>query len=200
MTPEAMREELMAYLPGMEWQHPKTNNPIDLCITGGEPLLQQDALANLLYEINTYPSLTQPTIQFETNATQSLKQTLKDALDIREHDAYFNVSPKLFNVSGEKYDWNAENILDYLDHGRVALKIVVNSSDETWRELDDKVSKLKADLGNYLPPVYVMPVGATFEQQSDQKEIEKISNRALENGYHISGRLHCILWGNDIDA
>lgn len=200
MEIDAVREELMAYLPGMEWQHPKTNNSIDLCITGGEPLLQQSALADLIYEINSYPSLTQPTIQFETNATQRLKKDLSDALDLINRDSYFNVSPKLFNVSGENYEWSGANISEYLDHAKVALKIVVNSSDAAWFELDEKVAKLKADLGNYLPPVYIMPVGATFEQQSDQKEIEKISNRALENGYHISGRLHCILWGNDIDA
>ena len=47
-------------------------------------------------------------------------------------------------------------------------------------------------------PVYVMPVGARKEQQEDSNVVGKIANRAIQQGYHVSGRLHAVLWGNGI--
>lgn len=38
----------------------------------------------------------------------------------------------------------------------------------------------------------------TKEQQEDTNHISAIANRAIQEGYHFSGRLHCTIWGNTV--
>ena len=203
MDVEDVKKELTSYLPdASRWYHPKTFNEIDLCITGGEPLLQQTGLVALFETlVDQYAYQGVPDIQIETNATRNLTPEFLDVVNDCGLNLHFNVSPKLFNVSGEDYEWDPKIITSFFHaSNHVALKVVINSSDLAWQELDDKILKLRKDLDDSLPPVYIMPVGATYEQQSDYAEITKIASRALDNGYNISGRLHCLLFGNAIDA
>jgi hypothetical protein len=79
-------------------------------------------------------------------------------------------------------------------HG--CLKFVVNDRDETWLELDQYVQTLRKMRVNL--PIYVMPVGATYEQQTDTETLSKIANKAIARGFHVSGRLQCSLFGNGI--
>lgn len=192
---DALVEDLKPFLyNASEWKHPVTGNMIDLCFTGGEPMLQQKAMIEIMEEVGEDNSLT---IQIETNATKPLQpalQTYVNSQDFR-HALHFNMSPKLYNVSGEKGAVKHANIKTYQDLSASGiLKFVVNNNDETWDELNTHVKKLR-DIGVWLP-VYVMPVGATKEQQEDSKTIAAISSRAIDNGYHVSGRLHCNIFGN----
>ena len=77
------------------------------------------------------------------------------------------------------------------------MKFVVNNNDATWAELNEHVNVLRNGYGVEVP-IYVMPVGATAEQQKDSKVLAAIANRAIDNGYHVSGRLHAILFGNTV--
>ena len=46
-------------------------------------------------------------------------------------------------------------------------------------------------------PVWIMPVGATKEQQEDEMMAD-IAMEAMKRGYYFSGRLHCHIFGNKI--
>lgn len=175
------------------WGHPKTKNYYDLCFTGGEPLLQQKSITDILASLNDSRGNSIPEmIQFETNGTQKLTDDF--TAHISQWNTLFNVSPKLFNVTGEKA-WYPEIIESYYRLGlNVALKFVVNDTKEAFDELDEKVSELK-----YEYPIYIMPVGSSHKQQNDYYTINKIAKMATERGYHISGRLHCNIFGNSTD-
>jgi organic radical activating enzyme len=186
-----------------QWQHPLTHNWIDLCITGGEPMMQQRKIMGLIAELEEryhvfFGDSGAPTvIQIETNGTRLLEPGFRKFIRDNYIDINWNISPKLFNVSGEVDKVDYANIREYQDTTQLGhLKFVVNDRDETWDELNKHVDNLR-DAGVHLP-VYIMPVGATYEQQSDTKTLSAIANRAIANGYHVSGRLHAILFGNGI--
>ena len=45
-------------------------------------------------------------------------------------------------------------------------------------------------------PVYIMPVGATVEEQ--ETGAGEVAEMAFKRGFNVSGRLHCYLFGNAI--
>jgi 7-carboxy-7-deazaguanine synthase len=182
------------YNNGKDWQHPITENMIDLCFTGGEPMLQQKAIVDIMKEVRCNDR--DITVQIETNGTKKLDQVLIDYYKQGiEHDIHFNISPKLFPVSGEKGAVKHENIFAYQELTTSGiLKFVMNNDDAAWQDLNLHVKVLR-DMGVWLP-VYIMPVGATKEQQEDRSVIASIANRAIDNGYHVSGRVHAIMFGN----
>lgn len=203
----AVVDAIEALLPKYDgkpsWINSETNNDYDLCFTGGEPLLQQKAISEILEVIydRAADNLKPNTIQFETNGTQELNDVLKYTLEAEISPALFNVSPKLFSVSGEPKNkaWFPGIISDFMDYGDVSLKFVVNDTEAAFNELDERVKEFNSIALGSCVPVYVMPVGSSFEQQNDYKVINKISRMAIERGYNISGRLHCILFGNEVD-
>lgn len=174
---------------------------VHLCFTGGEPLLKpnQKAVIQILKELerrNNLPKF----ITFETNSTTAL---LDEFIELIKHfqDTYnieflASCSPKLYNVSGElnKKAWKHDVSQQYYQiFDKITYKFVINNKDESWIELDDYISKMQHKSDN----IYIMPVGATLEQQSTDV-IADIANRALKKGFHVSGRLHCYIFGNGI--
>jgi len=185
------------------WIHSVTDNMIDLCITGGEPMMQQRKTVKLIQQLESkyemfYGSNCQPvTIQIETNGTKPLEPGFKEFVSENYIDINWNISPKLFNVSGEIDKVNYDIIRSYQELTfQGCLKFVVNDRDETWNELNEHVKNLRSE-GVWLP-IYIMPVGATYEQQTDTAILTRIANRAVENGYHVSGRLQAVLFSNGI--
>jgi len=200
-TNEQLLDDIRKIVP--TWLHDNTSNQIELCFTGGEPMLQQKKIIDFLEfafgscfysDVSDYPQ----TIQVETNGTVPLRQEFFDWFNEKYLSTLnWNVSPKLFNVSGEKDAWYPEVIQSYFNLSNNGhLKFVIDSDTVSWNELNDKVKRLR-DRGVFAP-VYVMPVGSTKEQQTDTNELEKIAIRAIENGYHISGRLQSILFSNKV--
>lgn len=172
-----------------------------LCFTGGEPLLKanQNHIISILNELEMRDNLPKD-ITIETNATQILSiefvENIKYYQKFKNINFHASCSPKLFNVSGETNDkaWNFEAIHQYHElFNELSIKPVMTNDDKAWDELDVFLSKIKFDTCN----VYVMPVGATVEQQSENV-IAQISDRALNNGFNVSGRLHCYVYGNTI--
>lgn len=201
-TDEELNDFIKSLVP--YWLSANTSNQIDLCFTGGEPMLQQKNIIDFLDysfgnfsfdDVDNYPQ----TIQIETNGTVPLKQNFSDWIneDRNKSIINWNISPKLYNVSGEECAWYPEIINSYFSISECGhIKFVINNSDLAWKELDDKVKELR-DMNVY-SPIYVMPVGSTKEQQTDTTELEQIAVRAIESGYHISGRLQSVLFNNSI--
>ena len=75
------------------------------------------------------------------------------------------------------------------------MKYVVNGTPESWREVEEATAAFRAAGVDW--PVYIMPVGATKEQQ-EEEQIANIAVEAMKRGYYFSGRLHCYVFGNQI--
>jgi len=205
-TTEELANQLYALLPDGRFKHPITKNTYDLALTGGEPMMQQKQIIDLvtyMIEQDRFPY----DIQIETNATQELTPEFADFIHATSVAApegerirwHWSLSPKLWNVAGElpKKAWKPEVIKSYWDlNPNGWLKFVVNNNEATWEELRGNVQQL-LDMGVRFP-VMVMPVGATKQQQEDIEHVKALANRAITEGYHISGRLHAVLFGNGI--
>ena len=172
-----------------------------MAFTGGEPMLNQDAIVAILTEFDVrgnYPKF----VTVETNGTKLLrdKQLQLRIENHRNHlgEWFWSISPKLFSTSGElaKKAIKPEVVASYYEasqHGQ--LKYVVNGTQQSWDEVEQHTEAFrKAGCGF---PVWIMPVGATKEQQ-EEKQIAEIAMEAMRRGYAVSGRLHCYVFGNKI--
>jgi len=194
---------------------------IDICYTGGEPLLWQNELVELSLRILNNSSVhgVPNRFQIETNSTQDIDTCFIELRSFIEEfnktnskkckGVHFNISPKLFSVSGEKDRVDIENILNmYSLQGQAILKFVVNETQDCWDELDSVLAVLKnntryknmIDAGIPPIPVFCMPVGSTKEQQEDSTILTKIAEQILKRKLNITGRLHVNIFGNTVNT
>ena len=208
---DVMRNE---HNPNGWFRHPNTQQWQHLCITGGEPLMPTSQQAfieiyNVLKDVPGGPiagtkydaaSNLPGSITFETNGTYKLTPKFLDFVQNPgqfDTELFFSVSPKLFTVSGEKNSTalRPEVVAQYYNVSQTGqLKFVVGSDPRMWEELEYAV-KLFRDAGVFYP-VYVMPVGAREEEQT--ATAGAVAKMAMERGYHVSGRMHVYLFGNQI--
>lgn len=172
--------------------------------TGGEPLMQQDALAEIIQcwiEDEDFPAW----VGFETNVTQSINQPLRKAIQAlldKEVVVYFSMSPKLLHVAGEqpKKAIHIDLMAQYINLcPQSYLKFVLNEDDRAWQQAQNIVIDLEASNEcHYVgTDVWVMPVGANVGQQSD-KAVGRIADKAIrEYQWNVSPRVHVLIWGDD---
>lgn len=150
---------------------------VDLVVvTGGEPMLQQEALRCLV-------ELCSPArVQVETNGTRIPNAGLDTVVDL------FVVSPKLANSGVAR-------------HRRIvpaALRALAATGSVAWKFVavgPDDLGEIDALVGAYgLVPVWVMPEGTTAEQVLDRAR--GLVDPVLDRGWHFSLRLHTLLWGD----
>jgi len=200
--------------PKGRFLHPQTNQWTHLAFTGGEPMLNQPAMVDIMQEFyrrKNFPNK----VTVETNGTKKFKNGTKkfegielasliyeefgmSAAKLNGREWFWSVSPKLFSTSGEKPGKAIcpEVVGSYnsvSDRGQ--LKYVVNGTPESWKEVEEHTKLFRAEGVNW--PVYIMPVGATKESQ-EEDQIADIAMEAMRRGYHVSGRLHCYVFGNKI--
>jgi hypothetical protein len=147
------------------------------------------------------------TVTVETNATKTITKELLNYIndEFVEYGMsrwHWSMSPKLFTVSGEKDAVNDEVIFSYVKDSAASsiLKFVCNGTPECWTELEDHVNRIQRKLhaDDYWPPeVWVMPVGATKDQQEDV-QVAEIAMEAMKRGYMVATRNHCYVFGNVI--
>ena len=185
----------------------------DIVITGGEPMLYQDELADLLRYIyeqnnNTYA------VTIETNGTIPVKP------DNNFYVNLYSISPKLKTsvpVAGKAYvipnsgekiftkemcdeldkkRINYDAIFSMMDNADYQLKFVY-SGDDSVAEIKDMVNYIKTHMASELPPenIMLMPEGITPEQCSDNGR--KAVEVCMENGWTYTDRLHIRLWGDN---
>lgn len=147
-----------------------------LVVTGGEPLLQQRELVELL------PRLRDFVIEVETNGTQTPLAELLDRVD------QWNVSPKLAN-SGETRAraFQSEALVVLRDTGRAYLKLVVGTEADIT-EAESWIDELEWPRERVL----LMP------EASNRRELETrsplVAAGALRSRVGFSTRLHVQLW------
>ena len=140
-----------------------------LVVTGGEPLLQQNALLELFKELKDYY------IEIETSA--SLKPF------INEYVNHYNCSPKLSN-SG-----NRSIRLEKFPIDKSYYKFVV-SSEENLKEIKAFIKKHKIKKEN----VILMPEG--IGKRELQKKSLWLAEVCKKENLRFTPRLHINLWGN----
>lgn len=177
--------------------HPQTGQVIMLCFTGGEPMLQQSALVEIMRELQSRGN-TPMLVTVETNGTRKLAGVLDDFLTHEYMGQWhFAISPKLFAVSGEKDVVKYENLIDYTNAcGSTILKFVVNDTARCWDELDTHVANIRAQFAaaeTWVPDIWVMPVGATADVQGN---IGDLATEAIRRGFYLATRNHVYVWGN----
>lgn len=150
---------------------------VDLVVvTGGEPMLQQEALRCLA-------ELCSPVrVQVETNGTRIPIVSLGTVVNL------FVVSPKLANSGVARHRRIVPAALRALAAtGSVAWKFVALGPADL-----DEIDTLVTAYG--LAPVWVMPEGTTDEQILDRAR--SLVGPVLDRGWNFSLRLHILLWGD----
>jgi 7-carboxy-7-deazaguanine synthase len=148
-------------------------------VTGGEPLVQQRKLVPFLAAARDRGWA----VEVETNGTIA---PLPEVVALVER---FNVSPKTANSGVPASKALRPRALEALrDSGRAMFKFVVASPEE----LDD----VAAVVDTYrLSPVIVMPAGTTADDVLDRGR--KLADPVLARGWHLTTRLHVLLWGDE---
>ena len=149
-----------------------------LVITGGEPLLQAGALAEML------SALPDHTVEIETNGTVAPPARL----DIRVDQ--YNVSPKLAH-SGNPADLALlpERLDAWAAEPRAFLKFVVASPEDV-----DEVLALQRRYRFRPERVFLMAEGTTTAAQRERQGW--LSDLCLTHGFRMSDRLHIHLYGD----
>lgn len=190
---DLMRSE---YNPHGKFVHP-SGQDTHMCFTGGEPMLNQQAMMDLLEAFDQASNFPYH-ITVETNGTRKITFSETDIKNIGTYDEWFwSISPKLFHTSGEpnKRALKPEIIKQYWDiSNKGQLKFVVDKNPKTWDEMEEFVKRVR-NLGVDFP-VWVMPVGSTVEGQNEMAEY--VADEALKRGYNFSARLHNYVYGNAI--
>lgn len=176
------------------WHHPITGNAVQLCFTGGEPMLHQKAMNAICEKLNERHAAP-PQITIETNATLRLNNF---NVRFQTQHLHFSCSPKLFSVSGEKHAVNYE-VLDeyYSEADSGAIKFVCNGSQRTWDEIDEIMTHLGFINRNDPWSFWIMPVGSTLESQ-DPDYLGTIAVESMKRGFNVCNRTHISVFGNKI--
>ena len=149
-----------------------------LVITGGEPLLQAGALAEMLAHL---PDIS---VEIETNGTVAPPARL----DIRVDQ--YNVSPKLSH-SGNPADLALlpERLDAWATDARAYLKFVIAAPEDV-----DEVLALQRRYRFRPERVFLMAEGTSTAAQRERQAW--LSALCLEHGFRMSDRLHIHLYGD----
>jgi len=159
-----------------------------LVITGGEPLMQQEQLANYLSWFgNQYGFM--PFIEIETNGT------IKPIREIRYARQQFNVSPKLSNSGVKESTRLKPPILGWFDRdgiNKTIFKFVITRQ-EDWDEIEDVY------LSTFLirkENIWLMPGADNIDQLLDRNHL--VAAIALHHGVNFCSRLQVEIWNKTV--
>jgi 7-carboxy-7-deazaguanine synthase len=171
-------EEILGIWGSRGWVEDLANGYM-LVITGGEPLLRQRPIVNLLrLFIMRYGF--KPRIEIETNGTVEPMRELVELVD------QFNVSPKLSNSEIPLIlRYRREVLKSFAESGKAIFKYVIVSEED--------IEEVLWQVNNVPLPrerVYLMPESKTREEYLERLPlIERICS---EKGFKLSPRLHIL--------
>lgn len=147
-----------------------------LVISGGEPLMQQQGVAELLAAL---PSTLR--VEIETNGTIAPHADIIDRVD------QFNVSPKLANSLVLLGKRRKSSVLRALrESGKAVFKFVAASVADL-AEIDEIVTAAE------LAPIYVMAEGTSPDVILTRTR--ELADTVLARGWNMTTRLHVLIWG-----
>jgi organic radical activating enzyme len=152
-----------------------------LVVTGGEPLLQQTALAPLMLSLKRKGFY----CEVETNGTLAPSQDMMEAV------SQWNVSPKLGNSGVDRSRREVPRaIAAFRDLDNAYFKFVIAEADDV-EEASSLVDRHDIPAGR----VILMPEGVTAK--SIEKRSKWVAKACTERGFRFSTRLHILLWGDE---
>jgi organic radical activating enzyme len=150
-----------------------------LVVTGGEPLLQSEELAELLARLRREVPYLE--VEVETNGTVDPRAVI-DYVD------RLIVSPKLSN-SGlpEEVRRVSEGVIEVIRtrRDRVYVKVVVEGPEDT-----EELLRLVKELGVDRDRVYLMPQASTIGEL--RHKLPTVVEMAIEYGFRVSDRLQIV--------
>jgi len=149
-------------------------------ITGGEPFLQREEVAQLVTKLKKQ----QPEIDIEIETNGTIRPLI-----IGKYDIQYNVSPKLKNSINKYEERIKPKILNWFNGMNSYFKFVVENEDDV-----DEVNMLVNDIGIKKRQVFLMPLGAEPEEQLAR--MDKVLSMAKMNGYNFTPRFHTLVYGN----
>ncbi|OYV04731.1 MAG: 7-carboxy-7-deazaguanine synthase QueE [Verrucomicrobiales bacterium VVV1] len=151
-------------------------------LTGGEPLLQQDAWVELIRALREIdPGYV---FEVETNGTLAPTAEFVQAVD------QFNVSPKLANSGmDESLRLKPEALKALAATGKAWLKFVLTAPSDL-SEIEAIAERVPVSRDRIL----LMPEGRTVPELDETSAW--LADLCRENGYRFSDRLHVRLWGD----
>ncbi|PJC37505.1 7-carboxy-7-deazaguanine synthase QueE [Candidatus Peregrinibacteria bacterium CG_4_9_14_0_2_um_filter_53_11] len=139
-----------------------------LILTGGEPMLQQDAIRALRSEFPDYY------IEVETNGSQPV--SCYDEVDL------FTVSYKTSNSGNPPYELKTRN-------DKCIYKFVVCSRND-FGEIEEVISRYELPASS----IYLMPEGVSRDALLEKQPF--IVDYCAQRGYNFTSRLHILTWGD----
>lgn len=150
-------------------------------ITGGEPLIQQRGLVELIVQLKTRAGI--KAYEIETNGTQKIRESFSN-------DAQFNVSIKLAHSGVEKDKRLNKAAVESLRGRNSYFKFVAKDKSDLL-EVDEIIEW--GDLPN--DRIWIMPEGISPE--AIKTKLPTLAEAVIERGWNLSDRLHVRVWGND---
>lgn len=184
--------------PEGKFLHPKSKQWIHMAFTGGEPMMSQNAIVDIMEEFERRGN-SPKFVTVETNGTQKARDKFLDYFNgsiykTHQGEWFWSISPKLF-LSGEQWEdtIKPEVVKQYTELSAAGqLKYVVDGSDRSWEEVE-KATDLFREVGcDY--QVWVMPVSATRVGQ--EKIQASVTEEAVLRGYSVAARVHCWIFDN----
>ncbi|MFA5722561.1 MAG: 7-carboxy-7-deazaguanine synthase QueE [Candidatus Paceibacterota bacterium] len=155
---------------------PETNKKCKtLVITGGEPLLQKEAVDNLMKLLPDW------FVEIETNGT--ILPTKKQL-----NECQFNCSPKLSNSGNDENRINGK-VLKAINKNDSQFKFVVRNEDDVKEIERDFIKPYKLDTEK----IILMPEGISVKEL--RKHAVAVVDICLEKGYRLLDRLQINIWG-----
>ena len=153
-----------------------------LVISGGEPMIQQKGIYELVGLLKTADPERQ--VEIETNGTIPPSAELAGLVD------QFNVSPKLENSGNKKDKRDKPKAMEtFVQLPNADFKFVLGSPDDI-EEVLELVDRYEIPANR----VFLMPEGRTKEKiEEGQKDLVEFCEKY---GFNLSTRLHLILFGN----
>lgn len=151
----------------------------NVVFTGGEPLLQEDGLAQLAHRLRSEGFRT----EVETNGTRTPGPRLARSID------QWNVSPKLANSGDPARKREVPDALEWFaGRGNAFWKFVV-ARPEDVPEVVDLVERY----GVPAERVYLMPEATDAETLRERSRW--LAGACRDTGFRLGMRLHIALWG-----
>lgn len=150
-------------------------------ITGGEPLMQSDAVVELIDALREHDH--RALVDIETNGSIAPSQALIDRID------YFVVSPKLAHSGNDAaLALKDETLKRFAAMPSASLKFVAKDAAD--------IEAVAALAERYAIPkqrIYIMPEGTTSEAL--RARAPTLIDAVIEHGFNYSDRLHIHLFG-----
>jgi len=167
MIPEEVRNEIEKF------------NCKRVVFTGGEPLLQQEEIYQVMYLLEPFYNY-----EIETNGT------ILPTNEIDRYVLYYNVSPKLKNSGNSKEIRYRQDVLDFFSKDFKSIFKFVVEKKEDIEEVITIVEECNVDVDK----VYLIPQGIIAEEL---KEKEKwLVEVCKDYKFNYSPRLQIEIWGN----